>query len=119
MDEVEKAPADFPREHAPGSISGVQPKLLVIKVDDRFTSEIDEEEIYRRWSICKDLVQQLVEKTVKRMREGRVADLDDYVNKLLQWLEVQEWEGWKVTWPEARWMCNRIKTLVEEEKGLK
>lgn len=119
MDEKQKAPADFPRENAPGSVSGVQPKILVVKVDDRFISEVDEEEIYRRWLVCDDLVQQLVAKTVKRMREGRVADLDDYVNKLQQWLEAQEWDGWKVTGPEARWTCDRIKALVEAEKDAK
>lgn len=119
MDGVKKAPADFPRERAPGSVSGVQPKLLVVKVDDRFSSGVDEEEICRRWLVCEDLVQQLVVKTVKRMREGRVANLDDYVNKLQQWLEAQEWAGWKVAWPEARWMRDRIKTLVEEKMRLK
>lgn len=117
MDDVKKAPEDFPREPALGSISGVQSKLLVTKVDGKFKSDVDEEEIYRRWLVCEDLVQQLTVKTTKRMREGRVPDLDDYVNKLQQWLEVQEWEGWKVTGPEARWMRNRIKTLVEAEKG--
>ncbi len=119
MDEIQKAPADFPRQHAPGSVSGVQPKLVVVKVDDRFISEVDEEEIYRRWLVCEDLVQQLVVKTVQRMREGRVADLTEYAAKLQQWLETQEWEGWKATWSEARWMGDRIKTLVEAEKGPK
>jgi hypothetical protein len=119
VDEIQKTPADFPRQPAPGSVSGVQPKLLVVKVDNLFISETDEDEIYRRWLVCEDLVQQLVSKTVKRMREGRVADLDDYVNKLQQWLEAQEWDGWKVTWPEARWMGDRIKALVEAEKDAK
>ena len=119
MDEVEKAPADFPRESAPGSVSGAQPKLLVVKVGGRFSSGVDEGEIYRRWAVCEDLVQQLVVKTVKRMREGRVADLDDYANKLQRWLEVQEWEGWRVTSQEAKWMRDRIKTLVQEQEGLK
>lgn len=115
---MQKAPEDFPRQHAPGSASGAQPKLLVVKVDARFISAVDEEEIYRRWLVCEDLVQQLVVKTVKRMREGRVANLDDYVNKLQQWLEAQEWEGWKATWLEARWMRDRIKALVVGQEGL-
>lgn len=118
MAEVEKAPADFPRGSAPGSVSGAQPKLLVVKIDGKFRPDVDEEEIFRRWTICDDLVQQLVEKTVKRMREGRVANLDDYVNKLQQWLESQEWEGWRVTLPEAKWMRDRIKTLALEQEGL-
>lgn len=118
MDGVEKAPADFPREGALASVSGAQPKLLVTKVGDRFSAEVDEEESYRRWVVCDDLVQQLVVKTVKRIREGRVKDLDDYVNKLQSWLEAQDWEGWKVTGQEARWMRDRIKTLVEEQEGL-
>lgn len=118
MAEVEKAPAAFPRERVTGSISGAQPKLLVVKVGDRFSAEVDEDEIFRRWTVCEDLVHQLCEKTVKRMREGRIADLDDYVNKLQQWLERQEWEGWRVTLQEAKWMRDRIKTLVLEQEGL-
>ena len=117
MHEDEKAPADFPREPAPGSISGLQPKLLVTKVDGEFRPTVDEEEIYRRWLVCEDLVQQLNLKTVKRLREGRIANLDDYINKLQQWLEVQEWDGWTLTCPEAQWMRHRIKTLVEAESN--
>lgn len=119
MDGIERAPADFPRQTEVGSVSGAQPKLLVVKVNGEFRPDVDEEEIYRRWQVCEDLVQQLTVKTVKRMREGRVADLDDYVNKLQQWLEAQEWDSWKVTWPEARWMRDRIKALVEAEKDAK
>lgn len=119
MDDVENAPEDFPREPALGSISGVQPKLLVIKVDGEFRSDVNEGEIYRRWLVCEDLVQQLTLKTTKRMREGRIPSVDDYVNKLQKWLEAQEWEGWKVTGPEAKWMRDRIKALVEVETGPK
>ena len=116
---AEKAPTDFPREPTLGGVSGVQPKLLLSKVDGQFLPDIDEEEVHRRWLVCEDLVQQLVVKTVKRMLEGRVNDLDDYVNKLQLWLEAQAWDGWKVTSAEARWMRDRIQRLVEERKAPK
>ena len=51
------------------------------------------------------------------MNEGRVTDLGDYVKKLQQWLEAQEWEGWKVPWLEALWTRDRIRALVEDERG--
>lgn len=117
MDEIQKAAADFPREFPPGSVSGVQPKRSVTKVGDKFILAVDKEEIYRRWTVCEDLVRKLVEKTVKRMNEGRVTDLGDYVKKLQQWLEAQEWEGWKVPWLEALWTRDRIRALVEDERG--
>lgn len=79
----------------------MQPKLLLSKVDGRFLPDIVEEEVNRRWLVCEDLVQQLVVKTVRRMKEGRVNDLDDYVNRLQLWLEAQAWDGWKVTSAEA------------------
>ncbi len=117
MDETEKAPVDFPRSETPGAVSGAQPKLLLTKVGDRFVAGFTEDEIYRRWLVCEDLVQQIVTKTGKRMREGRINDLNDYVNKLQVWLEAQVWEGWSVTSAEARWMRDRIQKLVEEQKA--
>ena len=119
MDGIARAPVDFPRLTEVGSVSGAQPKILVVKADGQFRPAINEEEIYRRWQVCEDLVQQLYAKTVKRMQEGRVADLDEYVDKLRQWLEAQEWDGWKVTPPESRWMRDQIRTLVEAEMKVK
>lgn len=116
MDETQKAPVDFPRDDAAGAVSGAQPKLLLTKVGDRFVAGMDEGEIYRRWLVCEDLVQQIVAKTGKRMREGRINDLNDYVKKLQVWLEAQVWEGWSVTSAEARWMRDRIQKLVEEQR---
>lgn len=117
MDEAEKAPADFPRDDTPGAVSGVQPKLLLTKIGDRFVAGMDEEEIYRRWLLCEDTVQQLVVKTVKRMKEGRIDDLDVYVDKLRWWLESQEWDGWRFTGAETRWIRDRIRQLVHEQEG--
>ena len=117
MDETEKAPADFPRDDIPGAVCGAHPKLLLTKVGDRFLTGFTEDEIYRRWLVCEDLVQQIVAKTGKRMREGRINYLNDYVNKLQVWLEAQVWEGWSVTSAEARWMRDRIQKLVEEQRA--
>lgn len=109
------APKYFPRGPELGSIGGAQLKVLATKIDGRFVAgEVNEEEIYGRWTVCEDLVQQLVAKTARRKQEGRIDNLDAYVNKLQQWLEAQVWDGWRVTGPEARWMRDRIKVLVEE-----
>lgn len=109
------APKDFPRRPDLGSIGGAQLKVLATKVDGRFVAvEVTEEEVNARWTVCEDLVQQLVAKTARRKQEGRIDNLDAYVNKLQQWLEAQVWGGWRVTGAEARWMRDRIKALVEE-----
>lgn len=115
LDETQKAPADFPRDDTPGAVSGAQPKLLLTKIGDRFVAGMDEGEIYRRWLVCDDMVQQLVVKTTKRMKGGRVDNLDAYVDKLRQWLESQEWDGWRLTGAEARWIRDRIRHLVNEQ----
>ena len=116
MTSAETTPPDFPREPELGSVSGAQPKLLLTKVGDRFLTGFTEDEVHRRWLVCEDLVQQIVAKTGKRMREGRINDLNDHVNKLQVWLEAQAWEGWSVTSAEARWMRDRIQKLVEEQR---
>ena len=116
MTSAETTPPDFPREPELGSVSGAQPKLLLTKVGDRFLTGFTEDEVHRRWLVCEDLVQQIVAKTGKRMREGRINDLNDYVNKLQVWLEAQVWEGWSVTSAEAWWMRDRTQKLVEEQR---
>nr|WP_315848395.1 hypothetical protein [uncultured Rhodoferax sp.] len=109
------APKDFPRRPDLGSIGGAQLKVLATKFDGRFVAgQVTEEEVSARWTVCEDLVQQLATKTARRKQEGRIENLNVFVNKLQQWLESQVWDGWRVTGPEARWMRDRIKLLVEQ-----
>jgi hypothetical protein len=54
-------PLDFPSTNSPGAVSGVQPKLSVRKIGDKYVSGLTEEEVYARYDACFDLVNQLVD----------------------------------------------------------
>ncbi|CAE6853456.1 hypothetical protein [Paraburkholderia domus] len=54
-----QVPSDFPREPDPGSIAGVQPKLLVREVDGRYQSGLTDEQLWVRYDACEDLAGQL------------------------------------------------------------
>jgi len=50
---------DFPKESDQGSVTGVQPKLLVREVDGRYQSVLAEEELWVRYEAGEDLASQL------------------------------------------------------------
>jgi hypothetical protein len=52
-------PDDFPREPDLGSVTGVQPKLLVREVDGRYQSGLSKEQLWVRYDACEDLASQL------------------------------------------------------------
>ena len=52
-------PPDFPRSTSQGSISGVQPKLLLRKVGDTYQAGPTDDEVYERYIACDDLAEQL------------------------------------------------------------
>lgn len=55
----QRVPDDFPREPDPGSVSGVQPKLLVRDVDGHYQSVPTEEQVWVRYDACENLASQL------------------------------------------------------------
>ena len=54
-----RVPEDFPREPDLGSVTGVQPKLLVREVDGRYQNGVSEEQLWVRYDACEDLASQL------------------------------------------------------------
>jgi hypothetical protein len=54
-----QVPDDFPRDQDLGSVTGVQPKLLVREVDGRYRSGRTDEELWARYDVCEDLASQL------------------------------------------------------------
>ncbi|MDH1255972.1 hypothetical protein N5C67_25370 [Comamonas thiooxydans] len=59
---MNKAPLDFPRQQSFSALSGAQPKLSVVKIDGRYyLDQPDEDEIYQRYDVCADLVNQLID----------------------------------------------------------
>lgn len=62
-------PAHFPRDQALGAVSGVQPKLLIRKVGDTYIHGLSPEELYTRYDMCFDLVNQLEDYCRRKLNE--------------------------------------------------
>lgn len=54
-----RVPDDFPKEPDLGSVTGVQPKLLVREVDGRYQSCLAAGQLWVRYDACEDLASQL------------------------------------------------------------
>jgi hypothetical protein len=88
--DYEKIPADFPKSASTGAIPGTQPKFLASLYQGRFYEiGTTPPEIYDRWVICSDLVDQLVSKAFdskagkrSHMNEDKILEL--YRTRILE-----------------------------------
>jgi hypothetical protein len=105
VDIQKQVPPDFPRGPNLGSVSGVQPKLLVRHIDGKFVSGWTEEEVYARFDSCLDLVEQL---TVYSRR--KLAERPELTPVLLlpQVRTSLHSKGWDFTEEELNWVMMRL-----------
>jgi hypothetical protein len=87
--EYEKIPTDFPKTVSIGALPGAQPKFLASLYQGHFYEVgTSPPEIYSRWVICSDLVEQLVPKALdskkgKRSQMSEHEILEQYRKRLL------------------------------------
>lgn len=106
-----KVPSDFPRPISTGALPGNQPKILVTSYQGKFYPPgCTPQEIYERWQICEEIVQQLAiksreSKAGKRSHMSESAILEQYFLRLIQANLTSE--------AEARWVIQRVARVVE------
>lgn len=106
-------PADFPRNYSAGSVSGVQPKLLVRKVGDRYLGGLTEEELWLRYDNCEDLAVQFA--VYCRRKAGENPDWTHEYNleRAATGLAQKVKSGvWDITPEEVAWITARIKKIL-------
>jgi len=108
--EYEKIPADFPKTVSSGAVPGAQPKFLASLYQGHFYEMgTSPPEVYSRWVICSDLVEQLVSKAFdskkgKRSHMSEHEILEQYRTRLLA-------KNW--TSPaEAEWIMTDVATRL-------
>lgn len=105
-----RVPDDFPRPVHHGAVSGMQPKLLMVKYNGRFYSPgCTPPEIFERWDICEDLAEHLSAKSMeskagKRAHMTEVEILDQYLPRLMATNWTSE--------AEARWVIRRVAQIL-------
>lgn len=99
-------PNDFPKPVYMGAVGGAQPKLLAVLYEGRFYEPgATPPEVYERWLMCKDLAEQLIEKSVlsksgKRAHMSESEILEQYYTRLL----ATNWTSKE----EARWIIKEV-----------
>jgi hypothetical protein len=102
--EYEKIPTDFPKTTSFGAVPGTQPKFLASLYEGHFYEMgTTPPEVYSRWVICNDLVEQLVSKAFdskegKRSHMSEHEILEQYRTRLLatNWTSPAE-ADWVIT----------------------
>ncbi|MGF6654939.1 hypothetical protein OKW34_005529 [Paraburkholderia youngii] len=107
-----RVPDDFPRKPEPGTVTGVQPKLLVREVDGRYQNGLTDEQLWERYDACEDLASQLSAYVSRKIATNglspRVAltRADKGVR-----LKVDAGE-WDFSQPEVAWVMKRTRQLL-------
>lgn len=101
-----EVPQSFPRDPWPAAIAGAQPKLAARLIDGRYVVGMTKDELFERYVICEDLVQQLVVYCKRKRKEHPEWSLDELLLKIERGVQTK---GWDVSPIEIAWMMQRLR----------
>lgn len=99
-------PLDFPRDHELGAVSGVQPKLLVRKIGDAYVHGPTAAELYARYDMCFDLVNQLTDYCIRKMKERPEWSASELREKVQTTLKSRS--DWDLSEGEVKWVMGQL-----------
>ncbi|MDR5879425.1 hypothetical protein [Caballeronia sp. LZ032] len=101
-------PDDFPREPDLGSVTGVQPKLLVREVNGRYVSGPTDEELWERYDTCEDLANQLYEYVSRKIATAGLSP-DVALARAEKGVRLKVDAGeWGFSQAEVAWVMKRV-----------
>jgi hypothetical protein len=107
-----RVPDDFPRDQDLGSITGVQPKVLVRKVDGRYQSGLSEEQLWVRYDACEDLASQLSTYVSRKMACSGLSP-DVALTRAEKGVRFKvDAGGWDFSQCEVTWVMKRTRQLL-------
>lgn len=104
-------PKDFPRDYGTGAVTGVQPKLLVRKVGETYVAGLTEEELYVRYDVCFDLVNQLVDYCHKKLAERPEGSQRELLEKVHRAVAART--EWDFSPGELQWMMVKLSARMD------
>jgi hypothetical protein len=99
-------PADFPRDQGLSAVSGVQPKLLIRRVGDVYIHGLTAEELYARYDMCFDLVNQLADYCRRKLNERPEWSALELFEKVQA--SVGSRSEWDLSAGEVRWVMDQL-----------
>ncbi|WP_321845822.1 hypothetical protein [Paraburkholderia bannensis] len=119
MTEPRIVPDDFPRERAPGVVPGVQPKLLVRQLNEKYLSSLTGEELVARYDACADLAQQLADYALRKKSALRLTP-EVALERVETGLKAKVSTGrWDLSSDEVVWLMRRVRELLLTGVGAK
>jgi hypothetical protein len=107
-----RVPDDFPRDQDLGSVTGVQPKLLVREVDGRYQSGLTEEELLVRYDACEDLAAQLSNYAARKVSTAGMSR-DLALSRAEKGVRLKVDSGtWDFSQAEVAWVMKRTQQLL-------
>ncbi|MFM0402587.1 putative phosphothreonine lyase domain-containing protein [Paraburkholderia aspalathi] len=107
-----RVPDDFPRDPDLGSVTGVQPKLLVREVDGRYQSGLTDEQLWVRYDACEDLAVQLSEYATKKISTSGMSR-DMALRRVEKGVRLKVDSGtWDFSQAEVAWVMMRTQQLL-------
>ncbi|MDR6392577.1 hypothetical protein J2803_005216 [Paraburkholderia phenoliruptrix] len=108
----QRVPDDFPREPDLGSVTGVQPKLLVREVDGRYLSGLTEEQLWVRYDACEDLASQLSAYASRKMSSSGLSQ-DVALTRAEKGVRLKVDSGeWDFSQAEVAWVMKRTRQIL-------
>jgi hypothetical protein len=103
---------DFPREPDLGSVTGVQPKVLVREVDGRYQSGLSEEQLWVRYDACVDLAAQLSVYALRKIATSGLSP-DVALTRAEKGVRLKVDSGeWEFSQAEVAWVMKRTQELL-------
>lgn len=99
-------PSDFPRDYGLGAVSGVQPKLAVRKVGEKYVHGLTAVELYARYDACYDLVEQLAAYCHRKLVDDPAWPPQDLLEKVRK--AVTGRSDWDFSLGEVGWMMTQL-----------
>lgn len=106
-----ETPADFPRDQPIGAVPGAQPKSLARKIDGKYVVGLTAEELYARYDMCFDLVNQLVDYGARKRREHPEWTLEVLLDKLQKGVAARRDFG--LSADEQAWVLSKLGERIE------
>ncbi|SAL78859.1 hypothetical protein AWB66_05931 [Caballeronia telluris] len=107
-----RVPDDFPRDQDPGSVSGVQPKLLVREVGGRYQRGSTEEQLWIRYDACEDLASQLSAYVSRKINNSGLSP-DVALTRAEKGVRLKvDADEWDFSQAEVAWVMNRTRQLL-------
>ncbi|WP_414446774.1 hypothetical protein AB4851_08275 [Burkholderia sp. 22PA0099] len=117
MSNQDEVPDSFPRKLAPGSVPGVQPKMLLRQVGERYSNELDNEDVLARYRGCEDLACQLRDYVLRKVTASGFS-LADALARAEKGVRQKVDSGqWDFSSDEVAWVAARTHVLVAEKSN--